>query len=218
MSALHHHAAGVHYVNALHAGRAATAARRRGAPAGDDLERLVAGAAAGDRVAWDELVARFHPMLLRVARAHDLNRQEAEDAVQDTWIRLMGSIGRVREPRALAGWLTTTVRRESLRMLQRGRREKPTGDELWDELPDGADDEVDLDADACRTEVTRAISLLPPRHSQLMRALFAEDECSYEEIAARLGIPVGSIGPIRGRCLAKLRVDARLREAAGVLD
>jgi RNA polymerase sigma factor (sigma-70 family) len=157
---------------------------------------------------------------LRVARAHGLSRHEAEDAVQDTWIRLMKNIGGVREPRALAGWLTTTARHESLRVLERSRREKPTDDELCADVPDAGDGAAgaELDAAACQAEVTRALALLPPRHGSLMRALFSETAPSYQEIAAQLGVPVGSIGPIRGRCLAKLRVDRRLRELAEVVE
>jgi len=209
------------YLHAVHADRvAAVTRRRRAAPAGSDLERLVAGAAAGDSAAWEALVARFQPQLLRVARAHGLSRHEAEDAVQDTWIRLMKNIGGVREPRALAGWLTTTARHESLRVLERSRREKPTDDELCADVPDAGDGAAgaELDAAACQAEVTRALALLPARHGSLMRALFSETAPSYQEIAAQLGVPVGSIGPIRGRCLAKLRVDRRLRELAEVVE
>jgi RNA polymerase sigma factor (sigma-70 family) len=153
---------------------------------------------------------------LRIARAHGLSAHEAEDAVQDTWVRFMRNAGRVREPRALGGWLATTARHESLRTRERARRERPTADELQTELADitAADAEASLDAGARRAAVTRALDALPVRHRTLMRALFAPDAPSYQEIAAALEIPVGSIGPIRGRCLNQLRRNDRLAQLA----
>src|SRR4051794_27729842 len=106
MIGMHRHAT-PDYARALNAERLAAADARRRA-SGGDLQTLVASATARDASSWETLFARFEPHLLRVARAHGLSHHEAEDAVQDTWIRLLGSIDRVREPRALAGWLTTT--------------------------------------------------------------------------------------------------------------
>src|SRR5262245_61662131 len=86
---------------------------------GTDLVSVVGAAATGDQQAWQSLVLRFQPQLLRVARSQGLDQQAAEDAVQDTWMRLMNNISRVREPRALGAWLTTTTRHESIRVHQR---------------------------------------------------------------------------------------------------
>jgi RNA polymerase sigma factor (sigma-70 family) len=185
-----------------------------------DLERLVAAAAAGDQPSWDALVERFGPALIRMARSHGLSRHEAEDAVQETWMRLLRRIETVREPRALSGWLRTTVRHESLRVRERGQRESPTAEELCADVADttGVEAQAGLDAAECGVAVARALDALPARHRKLMRALFTETEPSYEEVAAQLGIPVGSIGPIRRRCLARLRLDGRLRRVAEALD
>jgi RNA polymerase sigma factor (sigma-70 family) len=185
-----------------------------------DLERLVAAAAAGDQPSWDALVERFGPALIRMARSHGLSRHEAEDAVQETWMRLLRRIETVREPRALSGWLRTTVRHESLRVRDRRQRESPTADELCADVADATtlEAESELDAAECGAAVARALDALPARHRRLMRALFTETEPSYEEVASQLGIPVGSIGPIRRRCLARLRLDGRLRRVAEALD
>jgi RNA polymerase sigma factor (sigma-70 family) len=211
---MHHHAT-ADYVRAVHDARIASASSRRG-----ELDELVAGAAAGDRAAWDALVARFQSRLFRVARSYGLNRDEAEDAVQETWIRLMRGIAGVREPRALIGWLTTTVRRESLRILIRRRREQPTDEDLQADAASAPHSDLDsrLHAADQRAELTRALERLSPRHRMLMRALFSDAEDSYEEIAERIGMPVGSIGPIRGRCLARLRLDTGLKSLAADLD
>jgi RNA polymerase sigma factor (sigma-70 family) len=213
MIGTHHHVNG--YARAVHADRMAAASERR-PPA--DLERLVATAASGDEFAWATLVSRFQPHLLRVARAHGLNAHEAEDAVQDTWIRLMRGISAVREPLALAGWLTTTTRRESLRMRERGARERPTADDPRDHLATTDDADARLEAEACQAAVAHALQTLPVRHRQLLRALFDDAAGSYDEIARDLDMPVGSIGPIRGRCFARLRHNAQLRQLADAVD
>jgi RNA polymerase sigma factor (sigma-70 family) len=204
------------YARALHEERLAVAARRRAPADGGSLERLVAHAAAGDQSSWDALVSRFTPRLERLARAQGLSRHEAQDAVQETWVRLLGSITHVREPRALAGWLATTARRESQRVHARARRETPTDETLGAEMADttARDAEAAVGTVERSAAVTRALDGLPPRHRALLRALFAESEPSYTEIAAQLDIPVGSIGPIRGRALARLRRNAGLRQLA----
>jgi RNA polymerase sigma factor (sigma-70 family) len=214
MIATHHQVGG--YVRAVQADRIDAISRSR-RPA-EDLDRLVATAAAGDECAWAALVRRFQPQLLRVARAQGLSLHEAEDAVQDTWMRLMGGITGVREPRALGGWLTTTTRRESLRLRQRGAQELPTADDLGSDA--SATDEADarVNAAACRDAVTRALDGLPSRHRRLMRALFDDTAGSYHEIARDLDMPVGSIGPIRGRCLTQLRRNAHLQRVAEAID
>ena len=199
MIGTHHHIDG--YARTVQADRMVAASERR-PPA--DLEQLVATAAAGDEFAWATLVSRFQPHLLRVARAHGLNAHEAEDAVQDTWIRLMRGIAAVREPLALAGWLTTTTRRESLRMRERGRA-SADGEDPRDHLATTDDADARLEAEACRAAVSRALQALPVRHRRLLRALFDDAAGSYDDIARDLDMPVGSIGPIRGRCFARLR-------------
>jgi RNA polymerase sigma factor (sigma-70 family) len=185
-----------------------------------DLERLVATAATGDQPAWQALVERFGPALIRMARSHGLSTHEAEDAVQETWMRLLRHIDTLREPRALSGWLKTTVRNESLRVRERVQRERPTAEELCADVADTTTFEAQagLDAAECGAAVARALDALPARHRKLMRALFTESEPSYEEVASQLGMPLGSIGPIRRRCLARLRLDGRLRRVAEALD
>jgi RNA polymerase sigma factor (sigma-70 family) len=208
MIATHHHVDG--YVDAVHTDRMAAIFGLRRPAERFDLGQLVATAATGDERAWAAIVQRFQPQLLRVARAQGLSLHEAEDAVQDTWMRLMGGIGGVREPRALGGWLTTTARRESQRVRRRGAQELPTADDLASEVSTTDDAEAHLEAAACQDAVTRALAGLPPRHRRLMWALFDDAAGSYHEIARDLDMPVGSIGPIRGRSLTRLAQDPRV--------
>src|SRR5690348_8983193 len=88
---LHHHVVD-DYLRSVQAERAPRFTRRRPSSRATGLDGLVARAANGDEFAWAELVRRFEPHLLRVARSHGLSLHEAEDAVQDTWLRLMRGI------------------------------------------------------------------------------------------------------------------------------
>jgi RNA polymerase sigma factor (sigma-70 family) len=214
---MHHHLVN-DYARTVEAERLAVAAKRRSPADGGELERLVAAAAAGESTAWDALVARFAPVMLRIARSCGLGRHEAEDAVQNAWIRLLRGIELVREPHAIGAWLATTTRRESLRLRQQARREPPSGEPLLADAD--APDEAfrELDAAECRAAVESALNRLPPRHRALMDELLVDTVGGYRDIAARLGMPVGSIGPTRGRCLALLRRDERLRRISELLD
>src|ERR1700748_1387985 len=94
------------------------------------LDQLVQAAASGEEAAWNALAARFRPGMLRVARSYGLGAHEAEDVVQESLLSLFRSIDRVREPAAIGGWLTTTARRESLRLLGSARRTRPSDEDL----------------------------------------------------------------------------------------
>jgi len=214
---MHQHASSA-YLRAAHADRVAAASSKRPPAGGAELERLVAAAAAGEPSAWEALVTRFAPRLHRVARAQGLSRAEAEDAVQDTWMRLVRHIGGVRDAAAIGGWLQTTARRESMRVRERAQRERATGEPLGADVGVGTEAGHGVDSATCQAAVNRALTGLPVRRRTLLRLLFAESAPSYGEIAAELGIPVGSIGPTRGRCLAQLRRDGDLRRLAEQLD
>ncbi|MGZ4591698.1 MAG: RNA polymerase sigma factor, partial [Actinomycetes bacterium] len=88
-----------------------------------DVGELVRAATAGDQSSWDELVDRFTGLVWHVARGHRLGEADAADVVQTVWLRLVESLPRLREPAAVAGWLATTARHESLRLLRRAGRE-----------------------------------------------------------------------------------------------
>jgi RNA polymerase sigma factor (sigma-70 family) len=176
----------------------------------DQVAAIVAAARKGDDDAWSQLVARHRPMLRGIARSYRLSRDDVDDVVQTVFVRLYEHIDRIREPAALTGWLATTVRRESMRLLQSHVREVPTDDP---EL--GADDASSTPHDRLlaserRIVLGRALAALPERQRALM-ALVAVDT-DYREISTKLAMPVGSIGPIRARSLARLQRDADLRE------
>jgi RNA polymerase sigma factor (sigma-70 family) len=198
--------------------RAATDHRRsRERPPRDEVARMARAAANGDATAWDWLVRRFHTQLVRTARGLGLGQHDSEDAAQATWIRLTRHIGGLREPGSLPAWLVTTTRREAFRIRAKWQRELPTAEFPTDAAADNAHDPGVLAAMRSGA-LSQALSDLPERHRDLMLALAAEPPLSYAEISALLGVPIGSIGPIRGRCLERLRSLPALRELLELED
>ena len=169
----------------------------------DDAE-LIRRVRAGQRDGWDTLTQRHTGRLWSVARALRMNDADAADAVQTTWLRLVEHLDTLREPQYVGAWLMTTMRRECLRTLTRRGRTVHTED--WGDTPDPAEPLDDaLLRDERDSALWRAFQLVPPRCQSLLRVFMADPPPSYEEVAAALGMPIGSIGPTRKRCLGKLR-------------
>jgi RNA polymerase sigma factor (sigma-70 family) len=173
----------------------------------DDVVREVRDAAAGDGEAWNALVRRFSGLVWAVCRSHRLDRTTAEDVAQVVWIRLVEQVGSIREPDRVGAWLATTTRRECLRVLKRSARETPTADSFFERPANEVFDDADLDAQASERDrrLWKALGRLSPARQRLMRVLMADPRPSYDEVASALGVPVGSIGPTRQRCLERLR-------------
>ena len=176
--------------------------------------RIVSAAARGDQAAWNQLVERYSSLLWAVARAHRLSTGDAADVVQTSWLRLVEHLPKIRNPERIGPWLATTARRESLLALRRSARCQPT-----DEIDLRADPGLDVDARLLRDErdaaLRTAFERLPVRDQALLRLLTTDPAPSYEEISAALDMPVGSIGPTRGRAVERLR---RQLSSAGMLD
>ena len=169
---------------------------------------LVTRARSGDQQAWDALVERYAPLIWSICRRHRLDGADAADVGQSVWLYLVDHLGSIRDPAALPGWLATTARRECGRVLDAARRAPATGYLLdADTLPDkqAMTAEHELLAAERHATLRQAFLELPQDCQQLMALLIADPPVPYAEISARLGIPVGSIGPTRRRCLAKLR-------------
>lgn len=168
---------------------------------------LLALAAAGSQQAWDQIVLRYQRLVWSVARSYRLEHSDAADAVQTTWLRLVEHLGAVHEPERLGAWLATTTRRECLRLARRRQRERSDGaDDELALLPDGA---VDVEQSLLSSErdavLLRGVGQLEPRCRQLLRVLCASPPPRYDAVAAAFGMPIGSIGPTRGRCLRRLK-------------
>jgi RNA polymerase sigma factor (sigma-70 family) len=171
-----------------------------------DTEALVAAAAAGEPVAWKQLIDRYAVLIRSVCRSHRLCDADADDVAQLTWLRAVEHIGRLRDPDRFGAWIGTTARHECLAVLRGRKRVVPTADEIAQPLYAAhADaDETELAAER-RDAVRNALAALPPRQQTLLRLLHADSEPSYDEIGSALDMPVGSIGPTRGRALERLR-------------
>lgn len=172
------------------------------------LTELVAAASAGDGDAWNAIVERFSSLLWGVARAHRLGTDDAADVVQNSWLRLIDHLDGIREPEALAGWLATTARNESLAMLRRRGRDLPVrDDDLAVNLPDV--DAVALDVglldDERDAQLWSCFARLSERCQRLLRVLMSCDRPNYAAVSEAFDMPVGSIGPTRMRCLDTLR-------------
>jgi RNA polymerase sigma factor (sigma-70 family) len=170
-------------------------------------------AAAGDDRAWDELVARFTPLLQRVARGFRLAPHEVDDVVQASWLALLTSFHTIRTPEALAGWLATTARRQAMRARQQDVREVLTQSAVPVEHPAPECIETDV-IRAEQVEILRtAVRRLSGRQRTVLEALMSEPDRSYVEVSDELDMPVGSIGPTRERGFRRLRQDQALVNA-----
>jgi RNA polymerase sigma factor (sigma-70 family) len=181
----------------------------------EETGALVRRAAGGDQEAWDELVRGHAGLVWTVARLHGLSSSDAADVSQFTWLRLVEHVRGLREPERLAAWLATTARRESRRVARRAALQVPMED--LDRSGAGGDDPP-ADGRVLLAErdarLWEAFGRLTPRCRELLGLLLmTDDDLSYAEVGGALGMPVGSIGPTRARCLACLR---RVVSAAGV--
>lgn len=166
---------------------------------------LLARAAQGDQRAWNALVDEHSRLLWSVARSFRLDAADANDVVQTTWLRLLEHLDRIEDPSRLVGWLVTTARREAMRVLRRSGRERPV---VEDTVLDRPDDGPPVDARLLQDERNRALwdafSRLNEKCRQLLRVAVTHPQ-AYDEISEALGMPIGSIGPTRRRCLTQLR-------------
>jgi len=172
----------------------------------------------GDQVAWDELIERYSPLVWSICVRYQLARHDIDDVGQSVWLLLVEQIGRLREPAALPGWLATTTRRECLRILRAARRpdqvELPPEGQLPSD-PDAAMIEQEIIVAERDAALRAAFAELPPGCHELLSMLMSDPPCAYADISATLGIPVGSIGPTRARCLNRLRRSPHLTAVLG---
>jgi RNA polymerase sigma factor (sigma-70 family) len=161
----------------------------------------------GDREAWDRLVDRYRRLIYSIPLAMGASADDADDVFQVVALALLENLEGLRRAESLAAWLATTARRETWRRGRAKRRFEPLSEgheETQPDLSPGVED--DLHRIQCQHALTLALESLDELCTQLLRMLFVEDpKPEYEEISARLGRPVGSLGPTRRRCLDKLR-------------
>jgi RNA polymerase sigma factor (sigma-70 family) len=175
---------------------------------------LVAAASRGDQSAWTALVERYLPLVYSIVRRYRLSDKDAEDVSQTVWLRLVEHLDAIREPKALPGWIATTTRHEVLAVLGAKRRTDPM-DPTGNWLLDVQGNFVDVDDELLRAEAATALRMglaeLEPEQRTLLLLLVKDPPMSYSDISRITGMPVGSIGPTRARCLKKLRATSSVQ-------
>ncbi|MFI7602994.1 RNA polymerase sigma factor [Actinoplanes sp. NPDC049681] len=174
----------------------------------EDIRQLIVAAQAGDRSACGRLIERFEALVWWTVRTFRLPEADAEDAVQNTWLRMVEHLGDLREPERLAGWLATVARRECLQLLRQGRREIVGLDQQPDR-PDEREPQPERAAvDRSMNDLLwRHVDKLPAPARTLLVTLSATNAPGYAEFARNHDMPIGSIGPTRMRSLRKLRTE-----------
>ncbi len=188
-------------------------------PHDQDDAALVRGCLAGEAAAWRTLVRRYQSLVYAVGRRARLDEHSAGDVLQTVFLRLHENLARIRDPERLHAWIVTTAKREALLALRQASRHVSLddlrsvdndGDEAspgWDPPSEDPLPEALLDELQQHHRLRSALDRLDERCRQLLLALFAPDDerLPYAALADRLGVPSGSLGPTRQRCLAKLR-------------
>jgi RNA polymerase sigma factor (sigma-70 family) len=181
----------------------------------DEYDLVIQRVQEGDAAAWQELMERYNPLVIVVAHRYSLAPADIEDVMQTVWLLLFEQIRQHRSPEELPGWLATVTRRECLRHLRaKGNTPSSLPDEVEQPAKSAWSDEVAelVELDMQRAAVRDAFQRLAPSCQQLLALLLEEPSRSYQEISSSLGMPIGSIGPRRARCLDHLR---RLIQAGG---
>jgi RNA polymerase sigma factor (sigma-70 family) len=178
-------------------------------PSRDDpvVTDLVTRATNDDKQAWDALVERYAPLIWSICRRHRLSDADAQDVGQSVWLQLVDHLDQVRDPAALPGWLATTTQRECARILRAACRPRAAGYRLDAEnIPaDQAQVAEQLLTAERHAALLEALAYLSPCCQELIALLIQDPPVPYITISARLGIPIGSIGPNRSRCLDRIR-------------
>ena len=171
----------------------------------DDDASLVRRCIDRDSDAWARLVERHGPLAWSVIRRAGLSGEDAADVYQTSWLAALESLPRIRQPERFGGWIARTAHIQSVRL----RRTYGITRKILGKLPVlEADDRVPGEALVEleeRHRVTLALSTVGERCETLLRLLYFQDPpLAYQEVASRLAMPIGSIGPTRARCLEKL--------------
>lgn len=165
----------------------------------------------GDREPLAGLVQTATPLLWRTVRSQGAGHEQAQDIVQNVWLALVRDIETIRDPHATLQWLLVTARRAAWRAVRRTREDqaRTEPDEQvtdWLAAPHAEAPDAQVVRDERDRALWRHVTSLPERCRQLLSLVAMVDRPDYTVVSRALSMPVGSIGPTRGRCLAKLRL------------
>ncbi|PLS86319.1 MAG: sigma-70 family RNA polymerase sigma factor [Actinobacteria bacterium] len=162
----------------------------------------------GDSKAWESLVARYERLVFSIPLNYGLSREDAADVAQITFTILLQSLDSLSEDSRLGSWLSTVARRHTWRLLERNRRESTVRAEdlAHNATRLGKDENDPVERWEAVEWLDGGLSRMDERCKDLLFALYFDpEEPSYEKVAERLSMPVGSIGPTRARCLKRLK-------------
>jgi RNA polymerase sigma factor (sigma-70 family) len=181
----------------------------------EDDAVLLAGCRRGEAASWRALVERYQRLVHAIVRRIGLDEHAAADVFQTVFARLFEHLPRIQAPERLQAWIVTTAKREALLLRRRGRRTESTtrsddehsGPSIEDIADDALLPEHLLEQLQKIDTVRQGLDRLDERCRRLLLMLFRDDDerVPYDEVASQLGVPIGSIGPTRSRCLGKLR-------------
>lgn len=163
-----------------------------------------------DNVAWETLIRRYRRLVYAIPNRAALPPEIVEDVFHETFAKLAERIDRIDQRDRIRAWIVTTARRLTIDAIRSKstRRQLPDSEPVLANLEDPAELPTDaLESAERRHLVRQALTRLGERCRRLVSLLFydrSDPPRSYESIAAELGMPLGSLGPTRARCLTKL--------------
>lgn len=170
-----------------------------------DIEKLWTRVISGDHKAWQQVLRHYATLVYTVARRTGLSQPDAEDCAQHAWLTLYKKRRSIKDPEAIPAWLVRTTYREAVRVSRSLRKTSSLGDETGDGDSSPLPDEI-LHSLEFQVALSKAVELLDPRCRTLITELYLSgDEKKYKEIAALVGVKPNSLGPLRSRCLERLR-------------
>jgi len=171
-----------------------------------EIIRLVTRCLEGREDAWEEFLQRYARLIWATAQRSGASPEEAEEIFQRSWVVIVESLGKLKNREALVGWIVSITRNQTLRLIEESRRHRRRLDRESEELEAEETQEAELLRRESSILLYQAIDGLSARCRKLLTFLFlTEPRPDYEEISEKTGLAVGSIGPIRARCLARLR-------------
>jgi RNA polymerase sigma factor (sigma-70 family) len=171
---------------------------------------LISACRDGEEEAWDALVARYERLVYTIPSRYGLTPAEINDVFQSVWLALLKNLENLRQPDRIAAWLVTTTRRECWERRRGVNYEKVITSDLDDQIVRAKSEEPSPDEIVATYEkheaLRRAMDQMDSRCRRLLRLLYFDPSIpSYADVATKLNMPIGSIGPLRARCLKKLR-------------
>ena len=173
-------------------------------------KQLVVACRSGDEMAWEAIVSKYERLVYTIPARYGLTPTEIDDVFQSVWLSLLKNLGRIREPERISAWLVTTARRECWERRRGADYERMVTTSFDSVLIDKEGNELAPDevVELYREQQTIRLALdqLDERCRRLLWMLYYDATIpSYSDVAEKLNMPIGSIGPLRARCLKKLR-------------